>query len=100
MQPSVLFSCPTSLAPHRGHRVKVGDGNEELTGGDEEYLHESHGAEVGPLVQGRGGGDDVEKVSARENEGAAEDQVKSSTNTPVMQGAKQMHIERRCDVRL
>jgi hypothetical protein len=23
-------------------------------------------------------------------------QVKSSTNTPVMQGAKQMHIERRC----
>ena len=28
------------------------------------------------------------------------EQVKSSTNTPVMQGAKQMHIERRCDCEL
>ena len=27
-------------------------------------------------------------------------QVKSSINTPVMQGAKQMHIERRCDCEL
>ncbi len=26
--------------------------------------------------------------------------VKSSTNTPVMQGAKQIHIERRCDYEL
>ncbi len=36
-------------------------------------------------------------ITSRRNELS---QVKSSTNTPVMQGAKQKHIERRCDCEL
>ncbi len=52
-------------------------------------------------AQGNGGGSPrITCAGTALNSKSEKRIVKSSTNTPVMQGAKQMHIERRCDCEL